>query len=443
MSTNTSTPQEPTLESYTALEFGYRVKITPLYHVQGRMKPDENSQPGSLFVASVELERASAVQFRWTLARIRVRMTFASVAGSEGEGIPDPKIVCVAPKQHVRYTFKKENPIFLMLDRLRIFEALNWLIPAHLRNGRSFGTHMSEDGAVEWDMRLASDEMSPLLVAMDFGVILGHPSRSTWKVTIKVQPVVNGYSEVVSSGFTALTVITSSILTCSVIFAFFERPAGADLWLNLGLLCAGLIWASTPLSRVIYAFFEVFTKKVEKSFTFAADVQRTIPEGVDPENLELLQGRLENFVSELRFSNRSTILGPTVSNRKTILGRTVGNMAMTDWMLSKMDDEAVRARRRLYSQRSLPETFRVVLEITWELQECILSDVGSEDSLLDVVTLSGSPYRSVAIKCGEYLQATWGSRGTELFSLLHSQILSGFREAGHSKSSRFLSLEGS
>lgn len=431
MSTNTSTPQEATLESYTALKFGYRVKITPLYHVEGRMKPDENSQLGSLFVASIELERAGAVQFRWKLARIRVRMTFASVAGSEGEGIPDPKIVCVAPKQHVRYTIKKENPIFFMLDRLRIFEALNWLIPAHLRNGRSFGTHMSEDRAVEWDMRQASDEMSPLLVAMDLGVILGHPARSTWKVTIEVQPVVNNYSGVVSSGFTALTVILSSIYICSSIYGFFERPAAVDLWLGFGLLCEGLIWASAPLSRVICAFFEVLTEKVEKSFTFAADVQRTIPEVVDPENLELLQGRLENFIYEL------------VSKRSTYLGPTVGNMAMTDWMLSKMDDEAVRARRRLYSQRSLPETFRVVLEITWELQECILSDIGSEDSLLDVVTLSGSPDHSVAIKCGEYLQATWGSRGTELFSLLHSQILSGFREAGHSKSSRFLSLDRS
>lgn len=435
MSTNTSTPQEATLESYTALKFGYRVKITPLYHVQGRMKPDENSQLGSLFVASIELESADAVQFRWTFTRIRVRMTFASVAGSEGEEIPDPRIVCVAPKQHVRYTFKKENPIFFMLDRLRIFEALNWLILAHLRNGRSFGTHMCEDRAVEWDMRLASDGISPLLVAMDLGVILGHPLRSTWKVTIKVQPVVNDYSEVVSSGFTALTVISSSIYV--LIYVDLERLAAADLWLNLGWLwvwvsCVGLIWTSTPLFRVIYAFFEVLTKKVEKSFTFAADVQRTIPEGVDPENLELLQGRLENFISELQISNRSTNLGPTV-----------GKMAMTDWMLSKMDDEAVRARRILYSQRSLPETFRVVLEITWELQECISSDIGSEDSLLDVVTLSGSPDHSVAIKCGEYLQATWGSRGTELFSLLHSQILSGFREAGHSKSSRFLSLDRS
>ena len=429
MSSNTSTPQEATLESYKALEFGYRVKITPRYHVQGRMKPDENSQLGSLFVASVELERAGAVQFRWTLARIRVRMTFASVAGSEGEGIPDPKIVCVAPKQHVRYTMKKENPISFVLDRLSIFEALNWLIPAHLRNGRSFGTQMSEDRAVEWDMRLASDEMSPLLVAMNFGVILGHPSRSTWKVTIKVQPVVNDYIKVVS-GFTALTVITSLIYICSSIYGFFERPAAVDLWLNSGLF-AGLIWTLTPLSRVIDAFFEVLTKKVEKSFTFAADVQRTILEGVDPENLELLQGRLEDFINEL------------ISNRSTNLGPTVGNMAMTDWMLSKMDDEAVRARRRLYSPRSLPETFRVVVEITWELQECILSDIGSEDSLLDVVTLSGSPDRSVAIKCGEYLQATWGSRGTELFSLLHSQILSGFREAGYSKSSRFLSLDRS
>ena len=113
MSTNTSSPQEATLESYTALKFGYRVKITPLYHVQGRMKPDENSQLGSLFVASIELERAGAVQLCWKLARIRVRMTFASVAGSEGEEIPDPKIVCVAPKQHGRYSIKKGEPDFL------------------------------------------------------------------------------------------------------------------------------------------------------------------------------------------------------------------------------------------------------------------------------------------------------------------------------------------
>ena len=316
-----------------------------------------------------------------------------------------------------------------MLDRLMIFEALNWLIPAHLRNGRSVGTHMSEDRAVEWDIRLASNEMSPLLVAMDFGVILGHPSRSTWKVTIKVQPVFNGYSEVVSSGFTALTVISYSI------YSSFKRPAAADFWLDFVLLWVSLVGptlALTLLSRVIYAYLEVLTNKIEKSFTFAADVQRTIPKGVDPENLALLQGTLENFVRRLQFSNRSTNLGPSV-----------GNMAMTDWMLSKMDDEAVRARRRLYSQRSLPETFRVVLEITWELQECILSDIGSDDSLLDVVTLSGSPDHSVAIKCGEYLQATWGSRGTELFSLLHSQILLGFREAGHSKSSIFLSLDRS
>ena len=440
MSTSISPSQEATLESYTALKFGYRVKITPLYQVQGRMKPDKNSQLGSLFVGSVELERADAVRFRWTLARIRVSMTFASVAGS-GEGIPDPKIVCVAPKEHVRYTKKNETPIFFMLDRLGIFEVLNWLIPAHLRNGRSFGTHMSEGRAVEWDMRLASDETSPLIVAMDLGVILGHPSRSTWKVTIKVQPVA-----VVSSSFTALAVISSLIYIfisflihiISSIYAFSGRPVAANLWLNSGWLVvvwvsfSGLIWAST------HAFFEVLTKNVEKSFTFAADVQRTIPEGVDPENLELLQGRLEKLITELKFSNRSTNMEPTV-----------GNMAMTGWMLSKIDDEAVRVRRTLYSQGSLPEIFRVVLEITCELQECILSDIGiisdigGRYRLLDVVTLSASHDHSVAIKCGEYLQATWGSHGTELFSLLYSRILLGVREAGHSKSSRFLNFDRS
>lgn len=426
MSTNSSTSQRFTLGSlgWTA---GYRVEITPLYHVPGRMKPDGDSQLGSLFVASVELEKAAAVRLHWTLADIKVRMTFASVAGSEGEGIPDPKVVCAAPKQHVKYITKEKDPIFFMLDRLRIFEALNWLIPAHLRKNRSFGTHMSEGRAVEWDMKLAVNEMSALPVAMDLGVILGHSSRSTWKVTIEVQPVVDNSGDVFLSGLTILNVMFS------VIVFFFARPVAADFWINFGLLwvsVAGLLWVSTPLFRVIYAFFAGSTKKVETSFTFATDIQRAIPEGIDPENLALLQGNLEDVIRELRRSNQSTNWEPTIKT-----------MAITDWMLSKMDNKAVRARRGLYSQGSLPETFRVVLEITWELQECILSDIGIEDSLLDVVTLSGSPDHSVAINCGEYLRATWGSRGKELFSLLHSQILSGFREAGHSKSSRFLSLD--
>ena len=347
-------------------------------------------------------------------------MTFASVAGPEGEAIPDPEIVHFAPRRRARYTMKDYDLILLVP---RAFRVVNWLM---------LGTHMSEGRTVEWDMKMAGDEI-PAPISMDLGVILKCPSRSTWKVTIEVLPVFNDYAILVFYG------ILIPILAPLLIFVLSEELKGISTVDTLGILVilgwslmsvAILILVSIPLFRIIDAFFGGLTKKVKTSFTFAADVQRAIPKGIDPKNLELLQGNLQKLMKELYRSNPSTHLE-----------LTEGTMTMTDWMLSKIDNEAVRARRRLYSQGSLPETFRVVFKITWELRECISSDIGEEDSLLDVVTLSGSPDHSVAIKCGEYLRATWGSRGMELFLLLHSQILSGFREDDHSKSSRYMSLD--
>lgn len=433
MSTKTSIPDGAKFESYTDLTSVYRVKITPRYSVQGRMNPDKDSQLGSLFIVNVELERIYAPQFRRSLASVRVKMAFTSVAGPEGKGTPNPEIVDVVPRRLARYTMEEYDPIIYVL---RKFEMFYRLMPVSIRRKRSFGTQMSEGRALEWDRSVVGDEISELPIAMDLGVILKYPSRGTWKVTIEVLPVLNDSAIQVFYGISIPTLIPA--LAAPLIFGFsklLERLSAIGTLNSLGLSLMGvaiLILVSTLRIRVIDSFSGGLTKRVKTSFTFATDVQGAIPHRLDPNNLECLQGNLEDLMRALRPPHRSTNLG-----------RTALTMAMTDWRLSKLDGEAVRARRRLYSEYSPPETFRIVLEITWELRECILSDIGKEDSLLDVVTLSGSFDHSVAIKCGDYLRATWGSRGMELFSFLHSQILSDFREVDHSKSSRFLSLDRS
>lgn len=86
-----------------------------------------------------------------------------------------------------------------------------------------------------------------------------------------------------------------------------------------------------------------------------------------------------------------------------------------DWVVSAVDDEGKELRRLHWNIEGLFYCL-VSFKIKWELHKCLrieFSDATADD-ILQVLTLSGQPNRSVTLNCSTYLESTWPSMGEDL-----------------------------
>ena len=72
---------------------------------------------------------------------------------------------------------------------------------------------------------------------------------------------------------------------------------------------------------------------------------------------------------------------------------------------------------RIYSELAIGvgTELEILINITWQLQQCLRDELESNPNLGSVLTISGDALHSWAAPCSEYVEVTWGTFGLRLF----------------------------